>query len=204
MVLNDTQLRALIEEGMIEGIESGQLRETNVVSSGISSFGVDARLGSTNYEIKDHSGISYSKEGICRIPIVDPKDFDKDTLAKTTMDVHQSDNGKYILVPPHGFVLGHTIEYFKIPRDVLVFCIGKSTYARCGLLVNTTPLEPEWEGQVTLELHNTTNLYIKVYVEEGICQFIYLKGEPCETSYRDRKGKYMGQRGVVFPRIKRA
>ncbi|MDB5378372.1 MAG: dCTP deaminase, partial [Rubritepida sp.] len=110
--------------------------------------------------------------------------------------------GPVCIIPPNSFVLTHTIEVFKIPRDILVICLGKSTYARCGLIVNVTPLEPEWEGQVTIEISNTTPLPAKVYANEGICQFLFIKGESApEVSYADRAGKYMGQRGVALPKL---
>ena len=108
------------------------------------------------------------------------------------------------IIPPNSFVLARTVEYFRIPRDVLVVCVGKSTYARCGIIVNVTPLEPEWEGHVTLEFSNTTPLPAKIYANEGACQFLFLKGDsPCEVSYGDRKGKYQGQKGVTLPRIEK-
>ena len=110
--------------------------------------------------------------------------------------------GKECIIPPNSFALARTVEYFKIPRDVLVICLGKSTYARCGIIVNVTPLEPEWEGHVTLEFSNTTPLPAKVYANEGACQFLFFKGDaPPDVSYKDRSGKYMGQKGVTLPKL---
>jgi dCTP deaminase len=126
--------------------------------------------------------------------IVDPKNFSSDSFVDKVSDV--------CIIPPNSFALARTVEYFKIPRDVLVICLGKSTYARCGIIVNVTPLEPEWEGHVTLEFSNTTPLPAKIYAGEGVCQFLFLQGnEPCETSYKDKSGKYMGQLGVTPPKI---
>ena len=126
--------------------------------------------------------------------LIDPKNFSETSFVTRKTDV--------CIVSPNSFVLAHTVEYFKIPRDVLVICLGKSTYARCGIIVNVTPLEPEWEGHVTLEFSNTTPLPAKIYANEGACQFLFLKGnEPCETSYKDKAGKYMGQRGVTLPKL---
>ncbi len=126
--------------------------------------------------------------------VVDPKEFNPKSFVDRETDV--------CIIPPNSFALARTVEYFRVPRDVLVICLGKSTYARCGIIVNVTPLEPEWEGHVTLEFSNTTPLPAKIYANEGACQFLFLKGEwPCETSYKDRAGKYMGQRGVTLPRL---
>ena len=126
--------------------------------------------------------------------MVDPKNFSQESFVTKKEDV--------CIIPPNSFVLASTVEYFKIPRDVLVICLGKSTYARCGIIVNVTPLEPEWEGHVTLEFSNTTPLPAKIYANEGACQFIFLKGDqPPEVSYADRKGKYMKQHGVTLPKV---
>jgi dCTP deaminase len=123
-----------------------------------------------------------------------PKDFASNSFVDRKTDV--------CIIPPNSFALARTVEYFRVPRDVLVICLGKSTYARCGIIVNVTPLEPGWEGHVTLEFSNTTPLPAKVYANEGACQFLFLQGnEPCEVSYADRAGKYMGQRGVTLPKL---
>ncbi len=154
-----------------------------IISYGLSSYGYDARL--------DNSFMIFTN---VYNSIVDPKNFDKNAFVKFEGDV--------CVIPPNSFVLCQTMEYFKIPNDVLVICLGKSTYARCGLIVNVTPLEPGWEGQVTLEISNTTPLPAKVYAGEGIAQFLFLKGDSaCEVTYAARAGKYMGQRGVTLPRL---
>lgn len=167
---------------MIEPFEEKQNGQ-GIISYGLSSYGYDARL--------DNSFMIFTN---VYNSIVDPKNFDQRAFVKFEGDV--------CVIPPNSFVLAQTKEYFKIPADVLVVCLGKSTYARCGLIVNVTPLEPGWEGQVTLEISNTTPLPAKVYANEGLCQFLFFKGStPCETTYADRAGKYMGQRGVTLPKI---
>ena len=169
-------------EAMISPFEEKQKRE-GVISYGLSSYGYDARLAD---EFKIFTNVDNA--------IVDPKDFSENSFVNRQTDI--------CVVPPNSFALARTVEYFKIPRDVLVICLGKSTYARCGLIVNVTPLEPEWEGHVTLEISNTTPLPARVYANEGVCQFLFLKGDsPCEVSYADKSGKYMGQRGVTLPRM---
>ena len=144
------------------------------------SYGYDARVG-TDFKIFTNVDSA----------VVDPKNFAENSFVDRTTDV--------CIIPPNSFALARTVEYFRIPRDVLVICVGKSTYARCGIIVNVTPLEPEWEGHVTLEFSNTTPLPAKIYANEGACQFLFLQGnEPCEVSYRDKAGKYQGQRGVTL------
>lgn len=153
-----------------------------IISYGLSSYGYDAKLA-------DEFMIFTNVDNAC----VDPKDFSHQSFVERKTDV--------CVIPPNSFTLARTVEYFKIPNDVLVICLGKSTYARCGLIVNVTPLEPGWEGHVTLEISNTTPLPAKVYANEGIAQFLFFKGStPCETTYADRSGKYMGQTGVTLPR----
>jgi dCTP deaminase len=170
------------KKGMIEPFVDGMRRE-GVISYGLSSYGYDARVAP---DFKIFTNVDSA--------IVDPKSFSPQSFVDRQQDV--------CIIPPNSFVLGHTVEYFRVPRDVLVICLGKSTYARCGIIVNVTPLEPEWEGHVTLEFSNTTPLPAKIYANEGACQFLFLKGEgPCETSYRDRAGKYMMQTGVTLPRL---
>ncbi|MDE1906360.1 MAG: dCTP deaminase [Rhodospirillales bacterium] len=170
------------EKGMIEPFVESQKRD-GVVSYGLSSYGYDARC-SENFKIFTNVDSA----------IVDPKAFSPASFVDRT--------GPVCIIPPNSFALTNTVEYFRIPRDVLVICLGKSTYARCGIIVNVTPLEPEWEGQVTIEISNTTPLPAKIYAGEGICQFLFLKGDsPCEISYADKAGKYMGQRGVSLPRM---
>ncbi len=182
-IMSDKWIRAqALENGMIEPFEDGQRRE-GTISYGLSSYGYDARIAD---EFKIFTNVDNA--------VVDPKNFSEAGFVTRT--------GEICIVPPNSFVLGHTVEYFRIPRDVLVICLGKSTYARYGLIVNVTPLEPEWEGQVTIEISNTTPLPARVYANEGICQFLFLKGEsPPEVSYADRAGKYMRQRGVALPRL---
>ena len=167
---------------MIEPFVEGQKREGSI-SYGLSSYGYDARVSD---EFKIFTNVNSS--------VVDPKNFDPDSFIDRKTDC--------CVIPPNSFALARTVEYFRIPRDVLVICLGKSTYARCGIIVNVTPLEPEWEGHVTLEFSNTTPLPAKIYANEGACQFLFLKGnEPCDTSYADRSGKYMGQQGVTLPKL---
>lgn len=182
-LLSDHQIRKLAEnEGMIDPFVEKQRRE-GVISYGLSSYGYDAR---TADEFKIFTNIDNA--------LVDPKDFSQQSFVDRKTDI--------CVIPPNSFVLSRTVEYFRIPRDVLVICLGKSTYARCGLIVNVTPLEPGWEGHVTLEISNTTPLPARVYANEGIAQFLFFKGSDiCETSYADRSGKYMGQRGVTLPKL---
>ncbi len=186
-IKSDRWIRRMAEtQRMIEPFEPGQVKEVNgqpVVSFGTSSYGYDIRCSS---EFKIFTNINST--------IVDPKRFDE----KSFVDF----KGEVCIIPPNSFALARTVEYFRIPRDVLVLCLGKSTYARCGIIVNVTPLEPEWEGHVTLEFSNTTPLPAKIYANEGVAQVIFFESdEPCETSYRDRGGKYQGQRGVTPPRV---
>jgi dCTP deaminase len=182
-VLTDKNIRKLaIEEGMISPFEDKQVREGKI-SYGLSSYGYDARVSE---EFKIFTNVNSE--------IVDPKNF------KSTNFVTK--NGTECIIPPNSFALARTVEKFKIPKDILVICLGKSTYARCGIIVNVTPLEPGWEGYVTLEFSNTTPLPAKIYANEGVAQFIFLKGkETPEVTYADRKGKYMGQTGVTLPKI---
>lgn len=182
-VLNDYWIQKMAEEEkMIEPFEGGQVRSGSI-SFGTSSYGYDARVAN---EFKIFTNINST--------VIDPKKFDPQNFVAVEDDV--------AIIPPNSFALAHTVEYFRIPKDVLVICLGKSTYARCGIIINVTPLEPEWEGQVTIEISNTTPLPAKIYANEGIAQFIFLKGNDLpSTSYRDRSGKYMGQKGVTLPRM---
>ncbi len=170
---------------MIEPFEVQQVRESpqgRVISYGTSSYGYDVRCSD---EFKIFTNINSA--------IVDPKDFDAESFVDVQSDV--------CIIPPNSFALARTVEYFRIPRDVLTICLGKSTYARCGIIVNVTPLEPEWEGHVTLEFSNTTPLPAKIYANEGIAQMLFLGAdEVCTSSYKDRGGKYQGQRGVTLPK----
>lgn len=170
--------------GMIEPFAPQQVRMQDgqkIISYGTSSYGYDVRCAN---EFKVFTNINSS--------IVDPKHFDPNSFVDFTSDV--------CIIPPNSFALARTVEYFRIPRNVLTICLGKSTYARCGIIVNVTPLEPEWEGHVTLEFSNTTTLPAKIYAGEGVAQMLFLESdEVCLTSYKDRKGKYQGQKGVTLP-----
>jgi dCTP deaminase len=171
--------------GMIEPFEPGQVRDAGngrIVSYGTSSYGYDVRCAR---EFKIFTNINST--------IVDPKNFDPQSFVDVVSDV--------CIIPPNSFALARTVEYFRIPRNVLVVCLGKSTYARCGIIVNVTPLEPEWEGHVTLEFSNTTTLPAKIYANEGVAQMLFFESdEVCGTSYKDRGGKYQGQQGVTLPK----
>ncbi|MFC3228919.1 dCTP deaminase [Marinibaculum pumilum] len=182
-IMSDRWIRRMAtEHGMIEPFVEAQKRE-GTISYGLSSYGYDARVSP---QFKIFTNVNSAT--------VDPKAFSSESFVDRETDV--------CIIPPNSFALASTVEYFRIPRDVLVICLGKSTYARCGIIVNVTPLEPEWEGHVTLEFSNTTPLPARVYANEGACQFLFLQGnEPCEVSYKDRAGKYMGQRGVTLPRL---
>jgi dCTP deaminase len=184
-IKSDRWIRRMAAQGMIEPFEAGQVRTANngkIISYGTSSYGYDVRCAS---EFKIFTNINST--------IVDPKDFDSKSFVDVVSDV--------CIIPPNSFALARTVEYFRIPRNVLTICLGKSTYARCGIIVNVTPLEPEWEGHVTLEFSNTTTLPAKIYANEGVAQMLFLESdEVCETSYKDRGGKYQGQQGVTLPR----
>lgn len=184
-IKSDKWIREMaLKHGMIEPFIEGQVRYHNgqkVVSYGTSSYGYDVRCAN---EFKVFTNIHST--------VVDPKQFDKNSFVDVVSDV--------CVIPPNSFVLARTIEFFRIPRSVLTICLGKSTYARCGIIVNVTPLEPEWEGHVTLEFSNTTPLPAKIYANEGVAQMLFLESdEICQTSYADREGKYQGQKGVTLP-----
>jgi dCTP deaminase len=167
---------------MIEPFVDDQVRQ-GVISYGVSSYGYDVRVGD---EFKVFTNVYNT--------VVDPKSFDPKSFVDIKADV--------CIIPPNSFALASTIEYFRIPRDVLTVCLGKSTYARCGIIVNVTPFEPEWEGHVTIEISNTTPLPAKIYANEGIAQVLFFQSdEPCARSYKDKKGKYQAQRGVTLPRL---
>ena len=171
-----------LEHGMITPFEDRQVRQ-GVISYGLSSYGYDIRVAD---EFKVFTNINNT--------VVDPKNFDARSFVDIKADV--------CIIPPNSFALAKTVEYFRIPRDVLTVCVGKSTYARCGLIVNVTPFEPEWEGYVTLEISNTTPLPAKVYANEGISQVLFFQSdEICEVSYADKKGKYQKQQGLTLPRL---
>jgi len=173
------------DRGMIEPFAEQQVRRVDdrpVISYGVSSYGYDVRCAS---EFKVFTNIHSA--------VVDPKNFESKSFVSLA--------GGHCVIPPNSFALARTVEYFRIPRNVLTICLGKSTYARCGIIVNVTPLEPEWEGYVTLEFSNTTPLPAKIYANEGVAQMIFFRAdEVCETSYKDRGGKYQGQTGVTLPK----
>jgi dCTP deaminase len=170
------------EKGMIEPFADRQIRK-GVISYGVSSYGYDVRIAD---EFRIFTNINTT--------IVDPKDFDSRSLVEFKGDV--------CIIPPNSFALGRSVEYFRIPRDVMTICLGKSTYARCGIITNVTPLEPGWEGYVTLEISNTTPLPARIYANEGIAQVLFFESnEPCEISYADKKGKYQAQTGVTLPKV---
>lgn len=186
-IKSDKWIRRMAEQqGMIEPFEPGQVREMNgkkIVSFGTSSYGYDIRCSN---EFKLFTNINST--------IVDPKNFDSNSFVDVV--------GDSCIIPPNSFALARTVEYFRIPRNVLTICLGKSTYARCGIIVNVTPFEPEWEGYVTLEFSNTTPLPARIYANEGVAQVVFFEAdEECEISYRDRGGKYQGQSGVTLPKI---
>jgi dCTP deaminase len=182
-IMPDSWIKKMaIEKDMIEPFVAEQNKK-GVISYGVSSYGYDARVSD---EFKVFTNVNNA--------LVDPKNFSEESFIERKADS--------CIIPPNSFVLARTVEYFKIPRDVLVICLGKSTYARCGIIVNVTPLEPEWEGHVTLEFSNTTPLPARVYANEGACQFLFLKGDSnCDVSYLERSGKYMKQRGVTLPKL---
>ena len=179
----DHWIRKMAKEyGMIEPFIDHQVRE-GVISYGVSSYGYDVRVAD---EFKIFTNVFSA--------MVDPKNFNTQSMVDYKGDV--------CVIPPNSFALAKTVEYFRIPRGVMTICVGKSTYARCGIIVNVTPFEPEWEGYVTLEISNTTPLPAKIYANEGLAQVIFLEGdEPCEISYADKKGKYQHQKGILLPKV---
>lgn len=183
MIKNDRWIRRMAKEhGMIQPFEEKRVR-SGCISFGVSSYGYDMRIGD---EFKIFTNINNT--------VIDPKEFDSNSFVDF--------KGNICVIPPNSFALGRSIERFSIPRNVICICLGKSTYARCGIVTNVTPFEPEWEGWVTLEISNTTPLPAKIYANEGIAQVLFFESdEPCEVSYADKKGKYQAQRGITLPRI---
>jgi len=186
-IKSDKWIRKMAEEhGMISPFEPNMIRKKDndkIVSYGTSSYGYDIRCAP---EFRVFTNINST--------IVDPKSFDPNSFVEF--------NGSHCIIPPNSFALARTVEFFKIPRNILTICVGKSTYARCGIIVNVTPFEPEWQGYVTLEFSNTTPLPAKIYANEGCAQVLFFESdEECETSYKDRGGKYQGQSGVTLPKI---
>ncbi len=192
MILNDIQIRQLAEQGMIDPFEKKQVREVltptvisgrrmrKVISYGLSSFGYDCRIDNTFRLFRPTIHGS----------IIDPKNMDEDTLEHCI--------GEEVLIPPHSYILGTSLEYFKIPPRIMCLVVGKSTYARCGIIVNVTPLEPGWEGNITIEISNSSPLPAKIYSGEGIAQILFFKGDIPNINYADKKGKYQGQKGVTI------
>lgn len=182
-IKSDKWIKKMSEkEGMIEPFVATQVKN-GAISYGVSSYGYDIRVSD---EFKIFTNVNNS--------LIDPKNFDSSSFVNFKGDV--------CIIPPNSFALARTVEYFRIPRSVITICVGKSTYARCGIIVNVTPFEPEWEGYVTLEISNTTPLPAKIYSHEGIAQVLFFESdEVCEVSYADRKGKYQSQRGIVLPRL---
>src|SRR5271169_2473146 len=186
-IKSDKWIRQMAQKHkMIEPFVDVQVRHCEgqkVISYGLSSYGYDLRVAR---EFKVFTNINNS--------LIDPKNFRDDAFVNI--------EGDYCIIPPNSFALARSVEYFRIPRDVLTICLGKSTYARCGIIVNVTPFEPEWEGFVTLEISNTTPLPAKIYANEGLCQVLFFESdEDCEVSYKDKKGKYQAQAGIVLPRL---
>ena len=182
-IMPDSWIKKMAKENNMIQPFADEQKKNGVISFGVSSYGYDARVSD---EFKVFTNVNNA--------LVDPKNFSEESFIER--------KAESCIIPPNSFVLARTVEYFKIPRDVLVICLGKSTYARCGIIVNVTPLEPEWEGHVALEFSNTTPLPARVYANEGACQFLFLKGDiACDISYLERSGKYMGQRGVTLPKL---
>ena len=186
-IMSDIEIRErCLKDNMISPFVEKLVRaEENkgILSYGLSSYGYDVRIAN---EFKVFTNINSC--------IIDPKNFSSDSFVTQKTDC--------CILPPNSFCLANTIETFKVPRDVLIICVGKSTYARCGITINVTPIEPEFEGQVVIEFSNTTNLPVKIYAGEGSCQFVFFKSDkPCETSYKDRGGKYQGQTGITLPKV---
>ncbi|NBX37137.1 MAG: dCTP deaminase [Planctomycetes bacterium] len=186
-ILCDTQIRELVG---IEPFEESRKR-SGVISYGVSSYGYDVRVG-TQFKI-------FTNATSGGVAVVDPKNFSNDLFI--SIDTEQTGRD-HVIIPPNSFALAETVEVFSVPRDVLAVCVGKSTYARCGIIVNVTPLEPEWRGKVTIEISNTTPLPARIYANEGIAQMLFLKADRiCAVSYADKGGKYQDQRGLTLPRV---
>lgn len=182
-ILPDHWIREQVEQHRMIVPFADRQKSNSVISYGLSSYGYDARVAD---EFMVFTNVDSA--------IVDPKAFNESAFVRRT--------GKECIIPPNSFALARTVEYFQVPKDVLVICVGKSTYARCGIIVNVTPLEPEWEGHVTLEFSNTTPLPARIYANEGACQFLFFRGhEPCEVTYAMRQGKYHKQLGITLPRV---
>lgn len=191
MILNDKEITELANKGMIIGFLPKQIREiagTKCISKGLTSYGYDISLSA---DVRLFTNIGSV--------VIDPKALNEDCLVKAV--TRSDDSGFYIILPPNSYMLGHTNEMFNMPRDVLALCVGKSTYARAGAIVNVTPIEPGWSGQIVIEIANCTSLPMKIYIHEGIAQLVFYRGNPCDTSYADRQGKYQNQMGITLPTV---
>jgi len=192
-ILSDQELKTLAEEGMIQPFSDRLINERDgikLLSYGLSSYGYDIRLSPSQCLL--FGGVQH---GMC-----DVKNFDPEILKET--ELHEDERGRFFILPPFGYCLGFAMEYIKLPRDITVVAVGKSTYARAGIMANITPAEAGWEGHLTLEISNCTPLFNKIYADEGICQLLFHRGKPCDVSYQERKGKYQNQPAeVVLSRI---
>lgn len=184
MILSDYEIKELALAGMISPFEDKQKRN-GIISFGLSSYGYDFRIA-------DNFKIFEVRDRMLEL-IVDPKNFDERICSDFI--------GNECIIPANSFILGRSVEYFKMPKDVMGICVGKSTYARTGLIVNVTPIEPCWEGFITIEVSNTTPYPAKIYANEGICQLVFFRGKPCKITYADKKGKYQGQKDLTLPKI---
>ncbi len=183
MVKNDRWIKEMAEKGMIDPFDGRRIKK-GIISYGVSSYGYDMRIAD-EFKIFNNANTT----------IIDPKNLSDSSFTNF--------RGNVCIVPPNSFILGRSVEYFKIPRDVLAICLGKSTYARCGIVINVTPLEPEWEGYVTIEISNTAPLPAKIYANEGIAQLVFIEAsEICERSYADKKGKYQAQKKITLAKVK--
>lgn len=197
MILNDRQIAELARAGMIRPFQGEQVREDEnaytsykVISYGLSSYGYDLQLD-------EHLGLFYRTPHGC----IDPKNFEDGLIEYLDLEYAANSSEVFFMLPPFGSALGHSVETLDLPDDIFALCVGKSTYARCGLIVNTTPLEPGWRGQLVIEIHNTTPLPVRVYANEGIAQLVFFRGERPAVTYGDRNGKYQGQTGITTARI---
>lgn len=195
MILNDMQIHELCNSGMLKPFVSHQVRKTEqgtaLLSYGISSYGYDAILSDQDVRIFTN------RHGAT----IDPKRLDQNSLEQANIITDKDTGERYVILPPNSYLLGHTVEVFNMPRDIMSICLGKSTYARAGIIINVTPIEPGFIGQVVIEVANNTTLPARIYLNEGIAQFLFLQGRPCGTSYGDRNGKYQNQSGVTLPRV---
>lgn len=202
MILNDLEITELANDGMINPFVGNQVREDGerkIISYGLSSFGYDLRLAAEMHVFADNIN-GYQNPLLSASDAIDPKTFRSNAL-RTLQSYRDGKTGRYFELPQFASALGHSVETLHLPDDVFALCVGKSTYARCGLIVNTTPLEPGWRGQLVIEIHNTTPLPIRIYANEGIAQLVFFKGDRPAVTYGDRAGKYQGQTGITTARI---